>query len=77
MSKLSRIILVKCQAILTVKEAGEVKVEGIRGTNLLSWPPRGRVKVLFFVCILAIKQGGPALLPKVPARGAARKQGGA
>ena len=69
MNKLSRIILVKCQAILTVKEAGEVKVEGIRGTNLLSWPPRGRVKVLFFVCIFGTKQAVASPPTEGPARG--------
>ena len=69
MNKLSRIILVKCQAILTVKEAGEVKVEGIRGTNPLSWPPRGRVKVLFFVCIFGTKQGVASPPTEGPARG--------
>jgi len=46
-----------------------VKVEGIRGTNLLSWPPRGRVKVLFFVCIFGTKQGVASPPTEGPARG--------
>ena len=69
MNKLSRIILVKCQAIWMVKEVGEVKEEGIRGMNSLSWPPRGGVKVLFFACIFDTRQGGDSPPIEGPGRG--------
>ena len=69
MNKLSRIILGTYQAILIVKEVGEVKEEGIRGTNPLLWPLRGRVKVLFFVCIFDTKQEGASPPTEGPGRG--------